>query len=141
MRRRGLGSWTVAGAIVGVLGIVALAAGGPPPIVWGSLLVSSTAVLVYCTLMWSWPARTFRVNPKLQEEADVLISENGLAVRWAGVSSHTDWAGYREVVSDGLVHLLYRDRDVYSVLPSAAFSTQGEDERFRQMVARKVQAP
>ena len=86
------------------------------------------------------PRRRFRANPKFRSEYQLEFAEEGISFRTANVDSTLRWAIYTEAIETEKFYLLAHGEGAVTVIPKRVFTNEGQQARFRDMLARKVSA-
>lgn len=123
---------------LGLVSVISLATGGT---VWLWTLAAALSAGLLSLVLYAYfvlPVRTFRAEPKLQEEYLLRFAPEGIQFKSAGIDSSLDWKLYRELRSDRHTHLLLHGENSFTVVPRRVFSGPEQEQAFLALVKAAV---
>lgn len=130
VQRRRWRHWTIVGlgAAVAVLGA---ATGATSLIVGGLLYAVFYAAVVHLLL----PGVVWRRIPQLHYEQSVSVDEAGVRMQWSNASTTAAWSFWRNVRLVGDIYVLQARQRSRCLVPSRAFDSQPDEQRFRDLLS------
>ena len=109
--------------------------------VFGVVISSAVEILIGAALAVWWfffltvllPRRVWRRNPRLRGEQTLTFSDSGVTQTLVHAETKFDWDHWTETTRMGDMYVM-RSISGITLIPSRAFATTADEERFRELV-------
>jgi hypothetical protein len=115
----------------------------PPNWLFGWFLIALGLILL---LMVAYalvilPALIFRSDPKLKWEYSLTFDDDKIEFKTNNIDSTLGWQLYHSWLRDDEFYILYHGKRDLSVIPRRVLSHDNSDERFAELLTRKIGPP
>jgi len=86
------------------------------------------------------PRQAFRREPKFRDEYLLQFSDDGIQFKTAQIDALVQWSLYSRVIEDERFYLLVYGRNMMSVIPKRAFTSEEQERAFDELLKRQLPA-
>ena len=94
------------------------------------------ALVAYALLLL--PTLIYRSQPKLKSEYRLIFSDDGIGFKTDEIDSMLKWSIYHSWLRDDEFYIMYHGKRDLSVVPRRVLTSQDNDERFSNLLKRKI---
>jgi hypothetical protein len=100
------------------------------------IAIGGAGALIYAVQIWWWrPQQMWRRQALMRSEQTLTISDEGIAIQYAGAASTTQWSFWNRARLIGDAYVLQGNARGYTLIPRRAFASPADETRFRELVA------
>jgi hypothetical protein len=108
-------------------------------VVWFILTFAGLMMLIFSYYAhFVTPRLHYKRNPKFREQYNLQFSDDGIWFRSKGLESRLDWGFYSKVWETPRFYFLIYGKDMFTLIPKRAFSSEEQEAAFRSMLKRKI---
>lgn len=125
----------ILGIVVGIIGIVMvpLVAASYGAVLLGTLLVLSVTLFHHLRV-----ARLWKKEQNISKPLSVDIAEDDLHIISPNEDGRIKWAAFNRFLETKNLFMIFRQRNMFNVIPKRIFKDLGEVELFRNLLRRKI---
>jgi hypothetical protein len=97
------------------------------------LIAGVPAIFYYIT-----PRRHFRETAQLHYPYEISLTEENLIFKTRGVESRLEWQTYHKAEETEQFYFLFYGKQLFTVIPKRVFTSQAQEQQFRELLKRKV---
>lgn len=99
---------------------------------------ASILLLMLIFVIYINPKKTFRQQPKFQNEYNISFSVEGIHFQTENINSSIEWNHYLKTIENKRFFYLVYGKNMFTIVPKRSFMNDEEEALFREMVNEKI---